>query len=70
MKRLLFNEQSLTESGVCQLENIVIHRGRQNLMLYEYSILSVIMQIQIFFMGNLCKANDTNSYMRYLINVW
>ena len=31
-------KQSFTELGVCQLENIVIHKDRQGFMFYEYSI--------------------------------
>ena len=50
MKRPLYNKQSLTESGVYQLENIVIHNDRQKLMFYEYSILSVIIQKQNIFL--------------------
>ena len=56
------NKQSITESGVCKLENIVIHEDRQTSMFYKYSNLTVI--IKIFFICNLCKANNTNSYIR------
>ena len=66
VNRLLCDEQSLMQSGVCHFENIVIHRDRQNSIFYEYSILSVIIQIQNIFMYNLCKANNTNSYIRCL----
>ena len=38
MKRPLYNKQSFTEKGVCQLENIVTHKDRQGFMLSEYSI--------------------------------
>ena len=34
MKRSLYNKQSFTELGVCQLENIVTHKDRQGFMLY------------------------------------
>ena len=34
----LYNKQSFTELGVCQLENIVPHKNRQGFMFYEYSI--------------------------------
>ena len=36
--RPLYNKQSFTELGVCQLENIVTHKNRQGFMFYEYSI--------------------------------
>ena len=36
--RPLYNKQSITELGVCQLENIVTHKNRQGFMFYEYSI--------------------------------
>ena len=38
MKRPLYNKQSFTELGVCQLENIVTQKNRQGFMFYEYSI--------------------------------
>ena len=34
----IYNKQSFTELGVCQLENIVTHNDRQGFMFYEYSI--------------------------------
>ena len=36
--RPLYNKQSFTELGDCQLENIVTHKDRQGFMFYEYSI--------------------------------
>ena len=53
MKLPLNNKQGLTESDVCQLENIVTHKDRQKFMFYEYSILSVIIQIQNTFFNTI-----------------
>ena len=36
--RPLYNKQSFTELGACQLENIVTHKNRQEFMFYQYSI--------------------------------
>ena len=36
--RPLYNKQSFTELGVCELENIVTHKDRQGFMFCEYSI--------------------------------
>ena len=38
MKRPLYNKQSFTELGDCQLENIVTQKNRQGFMFYEYRI--------------------------------
>ena len=59
MKRPLYNKQSFTELGVCQLENIVTPKDRQKLMLYNYSILSVIIQIQYFFLNTIVARLTT-----------
>ena len=39
VKRLLYNKQCFTESGVCQVENFVTHENRQKLMFCEYKLL-------------------------------
>ena len=57
--RPLYNKQGFTESGVCQLENIVTHTDRQKFMFYKYSILSVIIQIQNIFLDNKCSNCNT-----------
>ena len=54
VKRPLYNKQSFTESGVCQLENIVTDKDRQTVCFTSTAYLSVIIQIQnIFLMQSL-----------------
>ena len=44
-----YTTNKVLQSGVCQLENIVIHKDRQKLMIYVYSILSNIPYCNIFY---------------------
>ena len=49
MKRPLYNKQSFTELGVCQLENIVTIKIDKGLCFTSTAYLSVIIQIQNIF---------------------
>ena len=52
--RPLYNKQSFTELGVCQLENIVTHKNRQGFMFYEYSIF-------------ICYYTDTKYFLNTIV---